>query len=197
MSTNNLENTGTVLGDMIGEQNTYIMQMICQNNYTKIPTLLTDLIKMLANVNEDELDEEFLDIIPYKIDEKIEYNNVKKYKYIIVEYSKFYNTCENILNTMDNYNVGSKRKILDSIKIQYNKILGDLLLSSNKSRIETIRDNADKIIEKVENILRNRIEQQVNENLTQEEIDIGLLIIICYAFSECKILDKPKRRERC
>ena len=70
-------------------------------------------------------------------------------------------------------------------------------MSSNKSRIETIRDNADKIIEKVENILRNRIEQQVNENLTQEEIDIGLLIIICYAFSECKILDKPKRRERC
>ena len=68
MSTNNLENTGTVLGDMIGEQNTYIMQMICQNNYTKIPTLLTDLIKMLANVNEDELDEEFLDIIPYKTD---------------------------------------------------------------------------------------------------------------------------------
>lgn len=195
MSTNNIENTGTVYGNMLGTQNNYIKNTFIQNNYSNIPTLLTDLIKMLANVDEDELDEDIFDIVPYRTDEKIEYNNVKKYKYIIVEYSKFYNSCESILNAMDNYNVGSKRKLLRSIKIHYDKVLGELLANSEKSRIETIRDNADEIIEKVENILRNRIEQQESRNLTQEEIDIGLLIIICYAFSECKILDKPKKEK--
>ncbi|MBQ3408504.1 MAG: hypothetical protein IJH12_04795 [Clostridia bacterium] len=188
MLTNNLDNKGLLKGNMIGTQiNNYY-----ENNYSKIPSLLSQLIKELSKISQEHEFED-IDTIPFNPEEKIEYNNVIKYKWLLIEYTKFYINCDNILNSLDNFNPGCKKKILTSIKIIYEKVVGNfLLLENNKDRLAVIRNNADSLIDKIEEKLREKVENN-NLDLSQEDIDIGLLIIICYAFNECKILDKPKK----
>ncbi|MMZ71399.1 hypothetical protein D1872_347730 [compost metagenome] len=53
--------------------------------------------------------------------------------------------------------------------------------------------NADKIIDYVKEVLEKRIlEDGIKDRLFVEDIDMGLIRIICYSFVECKILEKPK-----
>ncbi len=190
MSTNNLNNKGQVQGDMIGTQvNNYF-----EKKYSKIPSILTELIKQLASIDEEDENND-VDVSPYNPEEKIEFNHVIKYKEILMEYTKFYINCDNILNSIDNYNPGRKNKILKSVKIIYDKTVGEIMLSHIKAnRIEIVRNNSDMIIELVERELRQRIENDsISESLTQEDVDIGLLIFICYAFNKCKVLEKPDK----
>ena len=87
---------------------------------------------------------------------------------------------------------GAKDKILKSIKLQYSIIVGELK-KENPSipKLQLIRDNADNIITKVRDFLRERLEHGTEE-VTQEDIDYGLIIVICYAFLNCKILENPR-----
>lgn len=187
MSTTNISNEGTNNGTIIGTQN-----VNNYNNYIKVPTLLSSLIKKLCNVFDENPSNSDIIILPYTPEEKIAYNNVIQYKYIIMDNSKYYTICNSILDTLDNHNIGCKSKILKSIKLKYDEIVGELLLDNSQAeKIELIRKNADNIINKMKDFLRIRLEQG-DEMLTQEDIDCGLAIIVVYAFLECKILENPK-----
>jgi hypothetical protein len=186
MTTNKLSNQGTNNGYMIGKQiNNY-------SEYVRVPTFLTALIKKLCKVLDSEVNEAKLELLPFTPEEKISYNNVIQYEEIITEYAKFYMICDQILNTLDDYEMGCKDKILKSIKLQYSIIVGELK-KENPSipKLQLIRDNADNIITKVRDFLRERLEHGTEE-VTQEDIDYGLIIVICYAFLNCKILENPR-----
>lgn len=187
MSKTNISNEGTNNGTIIGTQN-----INNYNNYIKVPTLLSSLIKKLCNIFDENPNNLDITILPYTPEEKILYNNVIQYKYIIMDNSKYYSTCNSILDTLDNHNIGCKSKILKSIKLKYDEIAGELLVDNPEvEKIEVIRQNADNIINKMKSFLRIRLEQ-CDEVLTQEDIDCGLVIIVVYAFLECKILENPK-----
>lgn len=182
----NSQNTGTIIG--------------VQNNYNfsqkKIPTILSKIIKGISDISSEMDDIDTNDYTPYFPEEKIEYNNVVRYKTIICEYSKFYDICDKTLNILDNNEVGTRKKILREIHLEYELVLASLMDTSSKSRIDIVRENADNIIEEMIEILSNKINDTNNtENLSQEDIKIGIVVIICFAFIDCKILDKPKKEE--
>lgn len=192
------QNDGVIAGVVNGDI-TYIHPTPANKFASLIPVLIEKLAD-LVNITDEEMERTYKispsELIIYDIDEKIEYNDVIKYKDLIKEYSLYGNICEHAFNIIDNNDMGIKRRILNSISLLYKDFKGQLLLENKTNEIadiDIIRMNADKIIDYVKEVLEKRIlEDGIKDRLFVEDIDMGLIRIICYSFVECKILEKPK-----
>ncbi|MBX4265894.1 portal protein [Clostridium estertheticum] len=204
---NSGQNSGVVAGVINGHiavtTNVNNLYTIPKNNTNKISSLVSGLIEKLAELSciSDEYVEQVYkiyksDTIIYDIPKKISYNNIIKYKCIIAEYSKYEGICEEAFNIIDNNNIGIKTKILRNINLYYMEYKGQILLQHRDEdidEIDVIRENADIIIDNVKDRLQLIInEEDMTQNIFQEDINIGLIIIICYAFVKCKILERPR-----
>lgn len=186
---NSGENTGAIVGSNTGTIN------INPKIIPKIPSIITNVVKSLADNIPDDIGNQNNDVIPFNIKEKISYNNIKRYRPIINEYSIYYTYCDDILNTHDNSNIGSKNKVLRCIKTWYLEAKGIFTTSSedNYNEMELVRINSDVIIDYVKDRVETNIGKSVwPDNMNAEEIVIGIYCFICYCFMECKILEKPK-----
>ncbi|MFT4451334.1 hypothetical protein [Parvimonas sp. G1425] len=188
------ENSGDNRGIIVGQNSGTInlsMQSVC-----KLSSLIANLVKefgemcneMDYNVNEDNLQE-------YKLDIKLDYNSVVKYKEIIKEFSAYYSICEDCLNVYDNSNIGSKAKILKCIHLWYLEEKGEILSKKKQTGeidIDVVKHNSDEIINKVMIKIRKVVEESPEfGNLYREDIEIGIVCFTCFCFMECKILERP------
>lgn len=167
-----------------------------------LPSLISKTIEKLAELSlipEDELDKLYKinkeDLTSYNIPKKISHNHVIKYKGILEEYSQYSSICDEAFNIIDNNYFGCKTRILRSIKLLYDGEKGRLLLQhkdSDKEEIEIIRENADNIIDNIRLELKRKILQDEVVNIIEEDLEVGLIRVLCYSFVECKILEKPE-----
>lgn len=193
---NNGDNNGVIAKKVTGPINIY-------NNFKetkKISSLLPNFIEILSDIYLKSTDPSNNDGIPiqYNIEDKIEYNNLIRYKYIVEDYGLYYTICSTALNIVDNNKIGSKKKILNSIREYYREEKRDLLSRHNFETIEIdiIRANADSIIDAIKSKLEKTIYKYYNnEKLDYEDIAICCPIFICYAFAECKILERPPKND--
>lgn len=153
----------------------------------------------MTNLSDEEIDRIYKvneeDLRVYNIPEKITHNQLIKYRYTVEEYSQYGRICEEAFNILDNNNIGIKGKILKDISLLYDECRGDLLLryrDEDLNLMDIIRKHADEIIEYVKEKLKERIIMDDNTTILIEDLNIGLIRIICYAFVECKILEKPR-----
>lgn len=187
---NSGENTGVIVGTNSGTINLL-------EHVVKIPSLISVIVKKIGTFCYSDIDEEnsACTLIPFKPEEKLDYNHVIKYKEIIYQYSTYYENCEQALNIYDNSHIGSKAKILNSVKLWYCKSKGNLLLElkdSELSDIEKIRNNSDRLIDEVINQIQCAINGSKDFSDTYfEELDLGIICFVCYCFMKCKILERP------
>lgn len=196
-----VENSGDNYGVEAGVINGDVQVSVFNQRKFKFPSLIPSLIEQLAelaNISDEDMDKQYKisseDLQEYRIEDKIEYNRVIKYKEIIDDYSQYGAICENAFNIIDDNDTGMKRKILKNINSMYKKEKGQVLLDNRgKDSIDIIRENSDAIIENVINSMTEKINNDDNgKNILIEDIEEGLSRIICYAFIECKILEKPR-----
>ncbi|WP_243171653.1 hypothetical protein [Faecalispora jeddahensis] len=187
---NSGENTGVIVGTNSGTINLL-------EHVVKIPSLISVIVKKIGTFCYSDIDEESsaCTLIPFKPEEKLDYNRVIKYKEIIYQYSTYYENCEQALNIYDNSHIGSKAKILNSVKLWYCKSKGTLLLElkdSKLSDIEKIRNNSDRLIDEVIDQIQCAINGSKDFSDTYfEELDLGIICFVCYCFMKCKILERP------
>lgn len=189
-----VENSGDNQGLIIG-QNTGNITVSLQKA-VKIPSLISTVVKSLGVVCSTE-DFQTSNANPqeFKPDEKIEYNCVIRYRDIIKEFSAYYSICEKYLNAYDDSNIRGKAKILRCVHLWYLDAKGEVLAEnkdSDKSEIELVRQNSDRIIEVVKNKIYQTVENS-NEIDTMyiEDLELGIACFTCFCFMECKILEKP------
>lgn len=131
--------------------------------------------------------------IPFEIENKIDYNNVKKYKVILEEYGTYLTPVETYLNWMDENTPWRKNKLLKKIRLLYL----DILFNLNKgwiSNIDFIKkdNNSDLIIDEIKSLIFSKYNTFNNNNtISQEDLEISIIVILCKAFTECKILENP------
>jgi len=188
-----IDNTGVNQGVMVGNNSGNIYMTL--NETIKIPSLISRVVKSLGATCAD-LDTPYSpDILTeFKPDDKLEYNRIIKYKYIIKEFSMYYMHCDNILNVYDDSNFGSKTRILKCVHMWYLEEKGRLLFflkDSVKEDIEIIQENADYLIESIKEKVKNVIDNSGIDDTFVEDMEIGIACFICYCFMECKILEKP------
>lgn len=203
MLNSNQQNTASNSGKNSGVIANKINQLtlIQQPEKRSCDSLIVKIIEKLAESNNLSDDQLFYKLTPdqlegYDIKEKIQYNNVIKYKDIIDEYSQYRNICDEAFNIVDNNNIGLKNKLLRNINLLYKECKGEIrkcYTNTKLNEVDIIRENSDNIIDNVKSKLEQKILSNSNEkDLFVEDIDIGLAKIICYAFVECKILEKPR-----
>jgi hypothetical protein len=201
---NSVNNKGIIAGKIEGDvTNNITINTPKQTKklHSLIPKLIEILSELVDSLDYNDINLKYkinsIDTMEYNINDKIEYNNVVEYRTIIDEYSEYCGICKEALNIIDNNNIGGKSKILRSINFLYQKNKMELIKKYKKSDIkgiDIIRENADIIIYNIISILNKRITQDnSSKDLLEEDIDTGLARIICYAFVECKILEKPRK----
>ena len=158
------------------------------------PIKIAKVISQLSKEINTEIPDDYSAIGYYKIEDKITYNNVIKYKEVIDRFGFFGAIIENVCDKLDTDVPNSKSRMFEYIKLLY--IQEKSILCNNLSKeegMEVIRKNADEIIDIVKDKLFELVKQSsILKDIEFEDIEISLVIIITIAFINCKILEKPE-----
>ena len=160
-----------------------------QGMLMKNPKLINQAINTIASIEfEEESNDASLNT--FDINNKIEYNSVKEYKYIIEEYSKYYGKLNSLYSELENRGSFKKEKLLKIIRNLYLKIKGGIV-NGRENEFEIIQQNADKILQTVEERIWTIIDK---DQSSEDDVLIAIPIIIVDAFMRCKILEEPPKK---
>lgn len=125
----------------------------------------------------------------FKIEDKIQHNDIKEHKQILEEYKVYHGKLNKIYEEIEQEGSFKKEQLLNNIKRFYLSAKGKLTDGS----IDSVRGNADRLIDEVEKSLWQVIEKSNNlsEDVLFEAIELSIQIIMVDAFMRCKILEEP------
>jgi hypothetical protein len=157
--------------------------------YEKIknnPSLLIEAINKIANVNWEEIkyDESLSSFNPR---DKITHNSIKRNTALINDYKIYSSRINSLYDELELQGSFKKEKLLSNIKLIYTKVKGKYVLDS-EDPISIIRENSDTIIDEVYEELFTKIEES---GVYDEDLMLGLNLIIVDSFMRCKILEEP------
>lgn len=124
------------------------------------------------------------DVVPYEISEKIEYNSLKKNKYIVEEYNLYTCGLHDLYDELEEFGTIKKGVISNRIRSLYLEAKGKYTDGS----IEDIRAKSDDIFD---DVVDNVCKLVGNIQLDESELFLAVQIIVVDAFIECKVLEKP------
>lgn len=176
-----------------GNNNTQVAIDEFNVNVGNISSILATAINDIAEM-VSETEDATQDTVPFDLEEKIEYNNVRSFRPLLDEYGQFGPQIDDIYDEYDNGRPGFKRTVLRYFKTKYLLTLQHYHSQNpNASTIDVVRTHADKILNDVFAEFRDELAGAKNLSLQMEEIDTCALAVTCHAFFQCKILEKPKK----
>ena len=124
-------------------------------------------------------------------EDEIQFNNIIRFKPIIEEYAVYQGKLNKLYEEIEKQGSTKKEFVLQNIKNIYLKEKGKY------KDINEIRENADNIIENIQNELWQIIEKtnNPNSNLPYEAVEISMLVILVDAFMRCNILEEPPKHD--
>jgi hypothetical protein len=155
---------------------------------SKHPLALNRVINAISLNIDDVLDLSETDKAP-NTEIKILHNNIIRYEPIIKEFAPYQVKLNRIYEIIEKEGSTKKELVLYNIKRIYQSIRIDY------EGIEKIRENADSIIDKVVEDIYDKINKASNklDDLDQETLNFGLMIVIVDAFMRCNILEEPPK----
>lgn len=185
--TNNVEiYTVKVLKEMKKNHESKCLYARINNN----PSMLKNTINAIANINLEEYSKDEI-LNAFNPKEKIEYNSIKKNVSLIEEYKIYHTLIDSIYNELEKQGSIKKERLLSNIKQIYIKIKGGYILNSENS-LTIIRENSDNIIKDVYDELYSKLS---DSNFFDEDIILGINLIMVDSFIRCKILEEPQRND--
>lgn len=170
----------------------YIQQLI------SLPNNPNDLNKLVLHIYNGIIDNDTQyekRSLPPDIDEKLSFNNVLMYRFLIESnYSENAYYLENAYSALNSETPGQKKVFLNYINSIYLKVLGDLYQKNSKmSKNELINKFADTIISDVISSLLISVSANSKNisHLSAESINLNIITIVCHAFVDCKVLENP------
>ncbi len=160
---------------------------------TKYPSSLVEVINQISSsdlLNNVDLEDVKTSFNP---EDKIAYNDVKRYRPIIEEYRVYQGKLTQLYKEIEDQGSVKKEQLLENVKVLYLEAKGKIL--NGNFTIENIRTNADNLFEDVENALWNLVDKSNNlvANTPYEAIGLSIKIILVDAFMRCKILEEPTK----
>lgn len=135
----------------------------------------------------------------YEVEEKIEYNNLQEYAYLIDEYYEQYALItERSFSVAESERPGSTEKIFRQVHQFYKRTLYSRGGRSPESRMDIVRDYADEIIEDViDKVKKMVVSSPELSAYMEEDVEFGAGCIVGYAIIECQVLEKPSNVFSC
>jgi len=185
--TNNVEKyTTDVLKDMKQKhESDYFDQRIKSN-----PSMLKNTINAISCINLDDFQEsKRLNVVDPK--NKIDFNSIKRNVQLIQEYKVYHQKINSLYDELELQGSIKKEKLLSIIKLIYLKIKGKYVLDLD-SPLEIIKQNSDNIIDDVYDELYSNMEKSY---YWDEDVVLGIKLIMVDAFMRCKILEEPPKND--
>jgi hypothetical protein len=144
---------------------------------------LVKIIKILSKEDLNNLDLKY-NVNDYEIENKIEFNNLDITKEIIDEYKIYYTKLDKKYKEFDKQGANKSMAVLNAIRKNYFKVVA----KRDKNK------NADeKFLEVIEKVTEQVLESGNLENeITIEELDLCINILVVDAFIRCKIFKNPE-----
>ncbi|NQU06798.1 MAG: hypothetical protein HQ568_11940 [Calditrichaeota bacterium] len=153
------------------------------------PSLLMMVINAISEIELDAVEETSPSSKEaFEIDEKIDYNDIKRNKALIEEYRAFYYKINSLYQILEEQGSFKKENLLRNIRNIYVLVKGKYI-GNEVNYMPIIKGNADSIIEDVQDMLLQMSEE--NAKGYTEDISYGISIIMVDAFMRCKILEEP------
>lgn len=146
----------------------------------KNPSMLNNLINKISNIDIDDNRHEIEVLNVFNIQDKIDYNSVKKYAPKIQEYKVYHHKLDSLYNELEAQGSLKKQKVLSIIRGFYLEAKGNYINPDL---------HADDIIDDIKNFLYNELN---NNGHYEEDILLGIDLVIVDAFMRCKILEEPR-----
>lgn len=174
----------SVLKEMKSNHESSYLQLKLKGN----PSMLRNTINALSEIDLDGFEElESLNVIDPEI--KINYNSVKRNYALIQEYKVYHHKINSLYDELELQGSIKKEKLLRIVELTYTEVKGNYVMSSADS-LEIVRKNSDNIIDDVFNELYIKLE---GSGFWDEDIILGLRLIMVDAFMRCKILEEPEK----
>jgi hypothetical protein len=152
---------------------------------------IAKVISVLSEKIDQEIPDNYSSISQFNIQDKISYNNVRKYKGLIDRYGFYGAAVENICSSLDIDRPNSRTRMFEFIKSAYLEEKGELEKQAGEITA-LLREKADDIIDAIYKRLETLVQNSSElEGIDSEDIRLGLLTLISVAFIECNILEKP------
>lgn len=152
----------------------------------KKPSMLRNTIAALATVDITTYPEELvLNVVDTK--EKIEFNQLRKNASLVREYSIYYTKLNALYTELENQGSIVMEKLLRTIKLTYERVKSTFV-GESEDHLKVVKDNSDAIYDEVYNVLYKKLE---DSTYWEEDIVLGLNIVMIDAFVRCKILEEP------
>jgi ABC-3C protein len=183
--TNNVEKyTVNVLEKMKQNHESNYLNQTIKNN----PSMLKNTINAIANINLDNF-QETEDLNVFDPGHKIHYNSIKRNLSLIQEYKVYHKKINLLYDELELQGSIKKEKLLSTIRLIYLKIKGYYILDANNP-LKIIRQNSDNIIDDIYDELYAKMEKS---SFWDEDIILGIRLIMVDAFMRCKILEEPQK----
>lgn len=150
------------------------------------PSMLKNTINAISNLSLDAISESEISKA-YNPKQKLNYNFVKSNYSLIQDYKIYQGKINSLYDELERQGSIKKEKLLSNVNQIYIKIKGQYILDSEKP-LEIIRLNSDNILNDVFEELYSKLE---NSNMFEEDIIVGVKLILVDAFIRCKILEEP------
>jgi hypothetical protein len=183
--------TVTSLQAMKAAHEREIQQRLAEDSpLQKRPSLLTDVINKIVSVTIDDVEDKPINN-SFSIEEKIQYNDVIRYRPFLKEYKVYQGKINRLYSEFEKHSSPKKDQVLRAIKASYIKAKGAVCREDQS--LNNIRKHADMLIDTVKKRLHDIIDGSTNNDLSisYEEIDFAVSIIIVDGFLRCKILEEP------
>jgi hypothetical protein len=143
----------------------------------KLETNLAAVIKILAK-QDLRWGNSAIEIIPFNVDEKIEFNSLDASRDIIDDYLVHHGRVDRIYTDFDRGGVNKSLSVLDAIRSYYR---------AHKSQL-----GGDVLFRKVADCVSDTVLSSLNhEPLPWEELELCVNILVVDAFVRCKIFNNP------
>ena len=148
-------------------------------NDAKIDSNLAKIINILSEKKLD-LDDSPIETIPFNIEKKIEFNDLKNIEEIINDYKIFYYKIDDIYIEFDKQGQNKSSSVLQEIRREYIKL-------------RMIETSADKIFYKViDNVIEIVMKSKNYKERPVEELHMCVDMLVVDTFIRCKIFKNPE-----
>ncbi|HAK0819307.1 TPA: hypothetical protein H1P87_002944 [Salmonella enterica] len=169
------------------------------------PSIFMNLVSIISSGDYLHGNDSSDDYSSYDIDEKIDYNDVVKYRDKIEDYYLYNSMIEKSYVSLNEKIPTAREKALVRINSCYKDCVGDIKFKNKeilkkiinkeerkKFERDLIKNNSDNIIACViEHVRQTCITSIDAGTVTIEEIEMHAEYIVFHAFVECKVLEKP------
>ncbi len=128
---------------------------------------------------------------PSHIALKIQHNQLKRKRNIVLQYKSYSAHIEQAYQIADKKIINGKQIALVLLNDMYHKSLDKFSIDPYEIDIEKIRNCADEIIEDIIKQLKKFLYKSSNVPTYKEQLEIGINVIVAHAFVECLVLENP------